>query len=123
MDFMSDRLDDGRRIRILTVEDVFSDTSTSTARHSRVTGSRRPTPQARSGLVFRGRSVHRPAYWTNMAACVEYGATPARAGKLVLCAPSPKWLVTKFALGRKNYWPSRALLPGWGDVGAALPPG
>jgi len=24
-DFMSDRLDDGRRIRILTVEDVFSD--------------------------------------------------------------------------------------------------
>jgi len=45
MDFMSDRLDDGRRIRILTVEDVFSDTSTSTARHSRVTDRRRPTPQ------------------------------------------------------------------------------
>ena len=31
---------------------LFSDTSTSTARHSRVTDRRRPTPQTRSGQVF-----------------------------------------------------------------------
>ena len=49
------------------------------------------------------KSNQQGAGWTSIATSTESGARSARVRTLLLSVTSRKWLVTKFALGRKNY--------------------